>query len=165
MKIYGGILLIILSFSGVLAQEGYTGRGDNKFQVGWGIQKNGNGVRASYDYGLGENISVGVLATYVTGVDENFGAQLADRFDAKARFNANLGSLFDVDRAFDVYPGLSVGLKNFGGHIGARWFFSRGFGIYAEVDVPLAKYQTVPAEPADNLNNQVVGTIGASFHF
>lgn len=165
MKKYGGILILLFSVSTLLAQEGYTGRGDNKFQVGWSIQERGNGIRASYDYGLGENISIGVLATYVTGVDENFGAQVADRFDAKARFNANLGSLFDVDRAFDVYPGLSVGLKNFGGHLGARWFFSRGFGIYAEVDVPLAKYQNPLQEPADVLNNQFVGTVGASFHF
>lgn len=165
MKYYWGILLIILSFSDVMAQEGYSGRGDRKFQVGWGVQKNGNGVRASQDFGLGENVSIGFLGTYVTSVEEGIGAEVSDRFDAKFRFNANLGSLFDVDRAFDFYPGLNLGLKNFGGHVGTRWFFSRGFGLYAEFDFPLAKYQIEDLGPGDLINNQLVFTIGASFHY
>ena len=67
-------------------------------------------------------------------------ADFGDRFDLKARFNANLGNVLNVDENFDVYPGLSLSLKNFGGHLGARYFFSNGFGVFTEATFPLAKY-------------------------
>ncbi|MBP6557983.1 MAG: hypothetical protein KA213_06420, partial [Flavobacterium sp.] len=63
----------------------------------------------------------------------------------------------------DVYPGLNLGLRNFGAHVGFRYFFTEGFGVYAEGGIPLAKYDT-NAEGFEKYNNQFVFNIGASFN-
>jgi hypothetical protein len=83
------------------------------------------------------------------------------RFDVKARFNANLGSVLNVSPKFDMYPGLNLGLKNFGGHLGARYFFSDGFGVFTEFSVPFAKYDS---EATSKYNNGSTFNIGASFN-
>jgi hypothetical protein len=140
----------------------FKGKGDQKFQVGANFQDEATGINLTYDYGLGDNISVGVSSSYALGIDDvlvnvtDFG----DRFDLKARFNANIGSVLNIDENFDLYPGLSLSLKNFGGHIGARYFFTEGFGIYTEAAFPLAKYD----DKVDLFYNQFTFNIGASFN-
>jgi len=66
----------------------------------------------------------------------------------------------------DVYPGLDLGLRNFGAHAGFRYFFTDGFGVYGEVGAPIAKYDTTPNNKNgfDEYNNQFVFNIGASFN-
>jgi hypothetical protein len=71
--------------------------------------------------------------------------------------------VLNASEKFDLYPGLSLGLRNFGGHIGARYFFTEGFGIYSEAVFPLAKYNTNPIGN-ENYNNQFTFQIGASFN-
>lgn len=165
------LLLTILSITAVNAQA-YKGAGDNKFQVGVNFQDNGSGINVSYDYGLGENISVGFSSTYLlgvndalkdTGIDE-LDAEFDNRFDIRARFNANLGNVINIDENFDFYPGLSLGLKNFGGHLGARYFFTDGFGLYTELNVPFAKYKSETLTPAETLHNQFTINLGATFN-
>src|SRR5690606_13787044 len=103
------LLVTQLGFS-----QAYTGQGDIKFQIGANIQNNGTGIMGSLDFGLGENISLGVASTYLLGIDkitneegnEEPFAQFEDRFDIRTRFNANLGNVINVDENFDVYPGL-----------------------------------------------------------
>ncbi|MCF7566895.1 hypothetical protein L3X37_00760 [Sabulilitoribacter arenilitoris] len=153
----------ILSVSLVNAQA-YIGKNDNKFQVGANLQNNGTGLNVSYDYGVGENISFGFSSTYLLGVEDLINVDFGDRFDIRARFNANLGNVINIDENFDVYPGLSFGLRNFGGHIGMRYFFSDGFGIYTEFNTPLAKYKTGVLTPAEKLHNQFTVNLGASFN-
>lgn len=165
------LLLTILSFSAVNAQA-YKGEGDNKFQVGANLQDNGTGINVSYDYGIGENISIGISSTYLLGVNdalqnnviEDLDATFDNRFDIRARFNANLGNVINAGDNFDVYPGLSLGLKNFGGHLGARYFFTEGFGVYTELNVPFAKYKSESLTPAETLHNQFTVNLGATFN-
>lgn len=159
-------LIIFLFLTSVLHlnAQSFIGKYDSKFQVGANIQKDGSGLNLSYDYGLGENISIGVSSTYLLGVAEELDADFGDRFDVKARFNANLGNVLEVDQNFDLYPGLSLSLKNFGGHVGARYFFTQGFGLYAEFGFPIAKYKTEDLVPAEKLHNQGYFNIGASFN-
>lgn len=83
--------------------------------------------------------------------------QIGDRFDIKARFNANLGNVINADDNFDVYPGLST--KNFGGYLGFRYLFTDGFEVYTE----LAKYKETPIE-AKNIPNQFAVNLGAVFN-
>jgi hypothetical protein len=156
------VLLAILSISFVNSQA-YIGANDNKFQVGLNLQDNATGINASYDYGVGDNISLGFSSSYALGVDEVINAKFKHRFDIKARFNANLGNVINVDENFDIYPGLNFSLKNFGGHLGARYFFSSGFGVFTELNVPLAKYDTGVLTPAEKLHNQFTVNLGASF--
>jgi hypothetical protein len=158
-------LLAVLSLGLTNAQEAFKGKGDVKFNVGANIQDGGNGVQVSTDFGIGENLSYGFVATYLLGVDDFAGItpEFHDRFDAKFRINANLGSVINIDKKLDVYPGLSLGLKNFGGHVGARYFFTEGFGLFTEAGFPIAKYNT-DASGFDKLNNQFTFTVGASFN-
>ena len=86
-----------------------------------------------------------------------------DRFDIKARFNANIGNVFKLDKSMDIYPGLDLGLRNFGMHLGFRYFFTNGFGIFSEFGTPIARYNS-NIEGFKNLNNQFALNIGASFN-
>jgi len=125
-------VLAVLSVSLTNAQV-FEGKGDQKFQVGGNFQDFASGINVSYDYGLGENISVGVSSTYALNVKNNdiLDAGFGDRFDIKLRFNANLGNVINIDDNFDVYPGLSLSTKNIGGHLGFRYLFTDGFGVYS----------------------------------
>ncbi|MBC3756803.1 hypothetical protein H7U19_00190 [Hyunsoonleella sp. SJ7] len=166
--VLGLTLLSVIMVNG----QAYTGKNDNKFQVGANVQDNGSGINLSYDFGIGENISIGLTSTYLLGVNsalkdnanDDFNADFDNRFDVRARFNANLGSVINVDDSFDVYPGLSLGLKNFGGHLGARYFFTDGFGVYTELNVPLAKYKSGALTAPEMLHNQFTVNFGASFN-
>lgn len=167
-------LFALATALGVHAQA-YTGKGDKKFQVAANIQNGGTGIRASADFGLGENISYGFTTTYLLAADDNveinaFGwpvidePDFTDKFDAKLRFNANLGNVIGLPAAMDFYPGLHLGLRNFGTHAGFRYFFTDGFGVFSEVELPITKYGG-KAVGLEKYNNQVVFNIGASFNF
>ncbi|APY11138.1 hypothetical protein BWZ22_07730 [Seonamhaeicola sp. S2-3] len=158
------ILLLLTLFSvSLINAQAFFGKGDDKFQVGANLQDNATGINVAYDFGMGDNISLGFSSTYALGVDEALDASFGDRFDIKARFNANLGSVVNIDENFDIYPGLHVGLKNFGGHLGMRYFFSDGFGLYTEFNTPFAKYNTDTLTPEEKLHNQFTVSIGAVF--
>ena len=118
------------------------------------------------DYGLGRSFSVGLQMSYLLGTTHNVNgvekAPVGDRFDFRGRFNANLGGVMNLPEQLDVYPGLSLSLKNFGGHIGARYFFNKGFGVFSEITFPIARYKT-SAAGYERLNNQFTFQIGAAF--
>ena len=163
MKNFLYLIFLTCGISYVNSQA-YAGSGDQKLQVGANIQEDGTGLNVSYDYGVGQNISLGVSSTYLLGVNSDLDPDFLDRFDVRARFNANIGNVLMIDENFDIYPGLSFGLKNFGGHLGARYFFSQGFGVFTEFNVPLAKYNPDDSSRIDDLNNQFSVNIGASFN-
>ncbi len=160
-------LLIAASFliTSLAMGQAFTGKGDQKFQVGLNLQDNATGIQSTYDFGVGENISFGVAAIYALAVDDALDADFGQRADLRLRFNANIGSVLNVDEMFDFYPGLSFGTKNFGGHLGARYFFSDGFGLYTEAQVPFAKYDSADLTAEEELNNQFNFNFGMSFNF
>lgn len=157
------IAIALLSVSFANAQA-YKGKGDNKFQVGANFQNNATGLNLTYDFGVGENISFGFTATYALNTEKSLNANFGDKFDMKARFNANIGNVLNIDDNFDIYPGLHLGLKNFGGHLGMRYFLSSGFGIYTELNTPFARYKTETLTPAQKLHNQFTISLGATFN-
>lgn len=176
-KIFTALFLAAACVAG--AQKAYNGKGDKKFQVAANIQNGGTGIHASADFGLGENISYGFSATYLLSADDDveyksdvFGfpypvldePDFADKFDAKFRFNANLGNVIGLPEQMDLYPGLNLGLRNFGTHLGFRYFFTEGFGVFSEAGVPITKYGG-KAYGVEKYNNQFVFNIGASFNF
>jgi len=115
---------------------------------------------------LGENMSFGFAGTYILNADKILGEKPAfeDRADIKARFNANIGSVLGLDSKMDIYPGLNLGTRNFGAHLGFRYFFSKGFGLYAEGSAPLARYDS-DVRGFEHYNNQFIFHFGASFNF
>ena len=145
--------------------QAYKGKGDIKAQVGLNAQNHGTGINISADFGIGENISYGFVASYLLSVVKiaNVKPDFQDRADAKVRFNANLGNVFKLDKTMDIYPGLNLGTRNFGAHLGFRYFFTEGFGVYTEAGIPLAKYDS-NVQGFDEYNNQFVFQIGASFN-
>jgi hypothetical protein len=156
------LLLTMLGASFLANAQAYTGKGDTKAQVGAAFQNSATSIRASVDYGLGVNMSYGFAGSYILNYANGNASDIAfkDRIDLKARFNANLGDVFGLDKKMDVYPGLNLGLKNFGAHLGFRYFFTDGFGVYTEAELPIARYNTDNA----GFQNQFVFHIGASFN-
>lgn len=142
--------------------QAFKGKGDTKLNLGLTVQDGGTGIVASTDFGLGENISLGLLASYLIGGNYIKDVPADYRYDVKFRFNANLGNVINIDPNFDFYPGLNIGVKNFGGHLGARYFFSEGFGMFTEFSVPIAKYDT---DAMSRYNNGASFNIGAAFNF
>lgn len=158
------LFVAMLISASLVYGQAFTGKGDNKFQIGLNVQDNATGINAAYDFGVGENISFGFVGTYALGVNKNIDADFGDRVDFRARFNANIGNVLDIDPNFDFYPGLSFSLKNFGGHIGARYFFSDGFGLYSEIGTPIARYDTGTLTPAEKIHNQFYFNFGVVFN-
>lgn len=170
MKIFTTVIaLFCLQFA---LGQAYYGYGDVKLQLGANFQNQGTGIMGSMDFGLGDNISLGLSSTYLLGVDKVRNsegkkvpfADFQDRFDLKGRFNAHLGNVINVDSRFDIYPGLNVSLKNFGAHLGLRYFFTHGFGLFTELNVPISKYNTDTLTAAEKLHNQVSVNAGLSFN-
>jgi hypothetical protein len=158
--------LLLLSTVWLTSAQAFKGNGDVKGQVGLNLQDGGSGVFISSDFGIGENMSLGLTANYLLSVaSDEFGntPEFGDRIDLKARFNANLGSVMQLDPKMDVYPGLDLGLRNFGAHLGFRYFFTDGFGLFSEAGFPIAKYDK-NITGFDHLNNQFTFNIGASFN-
>ena len=158
-------LLSILTLLFVNAQA-YKGKGDYKFQIGANLQEGGSGIQLSSDYGYGENMSFGLVASYLLSVNSNLlwnKPEFVDRFDVKARFNANIGDVLNLNSKIDVYPGLNLGLRNFGAHLGFRYFFTDGFGLFSEAGIPIAQYDPTTVD-FDNLNNQFTINVGISFN-
>lgn len=173
------ITVLFLASAFFANAQAYKGKGDKKFQVAANIQNGGTGIHASADFGIGENISFGFTTTYLLSADSYYETEIdgngfpvvvedepdfIDKFDAKARFNANLGNVIGLPATMDLYPGLNLGLRNFGTHLGFRYFFTDGFGVFSEAGIPITKYGG-HAYGVDKYNNQFVFNIGASFNF
>ena len=163
MKKITTLIIILMAFTS--NAQVFKGKGDVKFQVGANMQERGTGVNVTTDFGLGENMSFGFSAVYLLNADKiaDVKPDFEDRADIKARFNANIGNVLNISDAVDIYPGLSLGLRNFGGHVGARYFFTDGFGVYTEAGFPIASYKT-DVKGFDKYNNQFTFNIGASFN-
>lgn len=159
------LLIAALAVSSFASAQAYSGKGDSKLQIGFNAQDHATGITATADFGIGANLSYGFSATYLLGVDriEPSKASFADRADIKARLNANIGEVIGVGPKVDIYPGLDLGLRNFGGHLGVRYFFSDGFGLFTEAAVPFAKYDS-DVRGYEHYNNQFTFQIGAAFN-
>jgi len=169
------VALFILCASLANAQA-FKGKGDIKVQVGALLQSGASGISVSSDFGLGENFSIGLVGSYLLAVENDLviydfssntfdtdKPKFQDRVDIKARFNANIGNVIGLPKNMDVYPGLDLGLRNFGAHAGFRYFFTNGFGLFGETCFPIAIYDS-NLNGFDQYNNQFTFTIGASFN-
>ncbi|MCZ4245036.1 DUF6646 family protein [Pedobacter punctiformis] len=165
-KIFACLFLLVISYQQSDAQiSAYKGKDDLRYQIGANLQKWGTGIVTSIDYGLGPSFSIGAQASYLLGVKSFDGVDkpgFGDRFDLKARFNANLGNVIGLPSNVDLYPGLNLGLKNFGAHVGGRVFFDKGFGLFAETQFPIARYNS-DAIGYEKLNNQISFNVGVAF--
>lgn len=142
------VFMMVAMLTGAFANaQAYTGKGDQKVNLGLNAYGYGTGITATYDYGLNQLISVGGGANaYFDGYKDN---NKDNRVFVFGRVNFHLSEALELPAKFDLYPGVDLGVlgKDFGigAHIGARYFFTEKIGVFAEVG-----------------NN---GSLGVSFNF
>lgn len=130
------IFTFMVIFCGATANaQAYTGKGDQKIQLGLSAWGYGTGVTGTYDYGLNKLVSVGAgLNAYFGDYKDN---DKDNRIFVFGRVNFHLQEALDLPAKWDIYPGVDVGVlgKDFGigAHIGARYFFTEKVGVFAEV--------------------------------
>lgn len=142
------VFMLLLVLTGATANaQAWTGKGDQKVNLGLNAWGYGTGVAATYDYGLNQLLSVGA------GVNAYFDGYKNDdknnRVFIFGRVNFHLKEALQLPEKLDIYPGVDLGVlgRDFGigAHIGARYFFTEKVGVFAEVG-----------------NN---GSLGVSFNF
>ncbi|AZA61967.1 DUF6646 family protein [Chryseobacterium indoltheticum] len=142
------LVFMLMVFAGVaVSAQAYTGKGDQKVNLGLNAWGYGTGITATYDYGLNQLISVGAGANaYFDGYKDN---NKDNRVFIFGRVNFHLNEALELPEKLDIYPGVDLGVlgRDFGigAHIGARYFFTEKVGVFAEVG-----------------NN---GSLGVSFNF
>lgn len=142
------LVFMLMVFVGVaVSAQAYTGKGDQKVNLGFNACGYGTGITATYDYGLNQLISVGAGANaYFDGYKDN---NDDNRVFIFGRVNFHLKEALELPEKLDIYPGVDLGVlgRDFGigAHIGARYFFTEKVGVFAEVG-----------------NN---GSLGVSFNF
>lgn len=138
------------------AQTAFNGNKDKKISISGTFQTGAKGLAVTFDKGVAENISVGIQAGYLLSFAGENTPTTGVRAHVAARFNANIGNTIGLPSNMDIYPGLNLGLKNFGGHLGYRLLLN-GFGLYSEVIFPISKYGS---SNYANLNNQSTVHVG-----
>ena len=85
------ITIAAIAMVSIANAQAYKGKGDIKAQVGLNVQDHGTGINTSVDFGIGENMSYGFVASYLLSVDKigDVKPDFEDRADFKVRFNAN----------------------------------------------------------------------------
>lgn len=129
------VLMLMLFVGATMSAQAYTGKGDQKVNLGLNLWGYGTGISASYDYGLNQLISVGAGANaYFNGYKDN---NDDNRVFIFGRLNFHLNEALQLPENLDIYPGIDLGVlgKDFGigAHIGARYFFTNKIGAFAEV--------------------------------
>ncbi|WP_312390438.1 DUF6646 family protein [Chryseobacterium sp.] len=128
--------MLMMVFLGTAANaQAWTGKGDQKINLGLSAWGYGTGIAATYDYGLNKLISVGAGANaYFDNYKDN---DKDNRVFIFGRLNFHLQDALDLPSKWDIYPGVDVGVlgRDFGigAHIGAKYFFTEKFGVFAEV--------------------------------
>ncbi len=130
------VFMVMIFFFGVTAHaQAWTGKGDQKIQLGLSAWGYGTGITGTYDYGLNKLLSVGAgLNGYFSNYKNN---DKDNRVFVFGRLNFHLQDALNLPPKLDIYPGVDVGVvgKDFGigAHIGARYFFTERIGVFAEV--------------------------------
>lgn len=141
------VLMLMLFVGAAVSAQAYTGKGDQKVNLGLNAWGYGTGITATYDYGLNQLISIGAGGNaYFDNYRDN---NKDNRVFIFGRVNFHLREALELPEQLDIYPGVDLGVlgRDFGigAHIGARYFFTEKFGVFAEVG-----------------NN---GSLGVSFNF
>jgi hypothetical protein len=129
------IVAFFLLFLGQMAfAQAWSGKGDQKLQVGFNGWGYGTGIAGTYDHGLSRLISVGAGVNFFFDNHDN---DNHDDFGVFGRLNFHLQEPLGLSSDWDVYPGVDLGLLGdngtyFGAHIGVKYFFNENLGIYLE---------------------------------
>lgn len=132
------LLSIIVALSALFMTQAadaqvWSGRGDQKFQIGLAPYGYGTGIVASYDHGIHEFLSLGVGGEYYFSRTKKYEDQ---HFFIAGRLNLHLNPLLGLGDKFDIYPGVKLGLHGdrfgWGAHLGLRYMLTPKVGIFGE---------------------------------
>lgn len=111
----------------------WTGKGDQKFQIGLTPYGYGTGILASYDHGIHEFLSLGLGGEYYFKRHKD---HTDDHFFIAGRLNLHLNPLLGLGDKFDIYPGVKLGLHGnafgWGAHLGLRYMLTPKVGLFGE---------------------------------
>lgn len=129
------VLCAVVLGSQFAQAQAWTGKGDQKVQVGFNGWGYGTGITASYDYGLGKIVSIGAGANFF--FDHSDHKYADDDFGVFGRVNFHLQEPLGLPANWDIYPGVDLGILGksntyFGAHLGVRYYFNNNVGIYGE---------------------------------
>ncbi|HEX7869948.1 MAG TPA: DUF6646 family protein [Chryseobacterium sp.] len=129
------VFMLMIFVGATVSAQAYTGKGDQKVNLGLNAWGYGTGISATYDYGLNQLISVGAGGNaYFDNYRDN---NKDNRVFIFGRVNFHLREALQLPEQLDIYPGVDLGVlgRDFGigAHIGARYFFTDNFGVFAEV--------------------------------
>lgn len=124
---------VFLSHALVSAQA-WEGHGDQKAQAGFNAWGYGTGITGTYDFGLGNLVSIGGGANiFFSNYREN---DRKNNFFVFGRVGFHLQEALDLPSEWDVYPGINLGLIGtdfgIGAHVGVRYFINDKIGVYGE---------------------------------
>lgn len=147
------VIVALLAFSaeGVMAQSYQNG--DKLLNVGIGLGTYGGGglgFGGSFEYGVHDAISVGVMGGYS---GRNYLGSRWSVLTIGARGSYHFNELLNLDNdQIDLYAGLGLGYRNFSwdyagygdsysygsgvtflGHIGGKYYFQPNLGVFAEL--------------------------------
>ncbi len=141
------ITLIITLFFGTLCYaQAPLEKGKLQLNIGLGTSGWGTPVYAGLDYGLGNNITVGAEASYVSYKYVGFTSTI---IGIQANGNYHFNEILNTPSEWDFYAGLSGNYYvwnidnggvdviddtpfGIGAQIGARYFFNNKFGVNIE---------------------------------
>lgn len=112
--------------------QNFSGNGDQKLQAGFNFYGHGTGIKATYDYGVSEQFSVGGGAVFYNTGNYN------SKFFLFGRGDFHFAEALEAPDELDVYLGLELGLigdgeLGLGGHLGARYTLNNTLSVFAEV--------------------------------
>ena len=137
-------IAILLMINTISNAQAWDGKGDTKINISYEIYSTnllntygniGDGISASIDYGITENISIG------TGIVYN---PQYTNFYFNIRSDYHFQNLLELSSNFDIYAGADIGLNTYeqswdfeqkwglGLHIGTRFMFTDAIGLYLE---------------------------------
>ena len=150
MKKFNAILLLLLATSLISNAQVPLAKREAQFNAGLGLSGWGVPIYAGFDFGVFNDISLGVEMSYVS-YNEHF-------HDAKYRSNVlgigangnyHFNTVLEIPRNWDFYAGINLGYYawgladdypgdnssglELGAQIGGRYFINRRFGLNLEL--------------------------------
>lgn len=126
------IIAVILFASQEVRAQAFDGADDHRLSAGYSQIGSLSGVELGYEEGFNDYFSWGMQVTALfTGEKPDEDGKFLDAYDISFRLNFHWSEVFKLPSKFDVYTGISAGLKTVGLGCGARYHFSEHFGVYA----------------------------------
>lgn len=153
--------LALLCGSTATFAQAYDGEDDVKYSAGYINVGGASGIRGSYDYGINDYVSIGANVDWFFNpakADDDH-TYLLNHLDADVHGQFHFNSVCSMPEEFDLYAGVSAGLKNLKLQGGLRYNVSDEVGIYAQIE------QNIISSPLPQKFNNFKNDFGISIGF